>query len=260
MDAATVEAYLARIGVSGPVTPDAATLATLQRAHLLAVPFENLSIHLGEPITLDPDLLVEKIVERRRGGFCYELNGAFASLLDALGYDVALLAARVITPTGLGPPYDHMCLRVDLDEPWLADVGFGKFATRPLRLSSRDEQQDPGGRFRLVDAPDGDLDVVMDGQPQYRFDLRPRELDEFIATCWYQQTYPTSHFRQAVTCSRLTESGRITISGSRLIVTSGEERRESNLAHDALLAAYREHFGIELHRIPEALGQVLVDQ
>src|SRR5439155_2799294 len=132
----------------------------LHRAHLLAVPFENLSIHLGEPISLAPEDLFDKIVTRRRGGFCYELNGAFALLLEALGARVARLAARVYGDGRPGPPFDHLALAVYLDGgPWLADVGFGRHTTYPLRFDERGEQDDPGGRFRLVDAPDGDLDV-----------------------------------------------------------------------------------------------------
>src|SRR5579863_4375985 len=97
-------------------------LRVLQLAHLRAVPFENLSIHMGEPILLSLETLFQKIVARRRGGFCHELNGAFAGLLDALGYPVQILSARVFGSAGLGPPFDHMALRVDLEHPWLVDV------------------------------------------------------------------------------------------------------------------------------------------
>jgi arylamine N-acetyltransferase len=95
MDHETVVAYLDRIGVTAPAACDAAGLRTLHRAHQLTVPFENLSIHLAEPISLDERDLADKIVRRRRGGFCYELNGAFALLLEALGAQVSRVAARV---------------------------------------------------------------------------------------------------------------------------------------------------------------------
>lgn len=127
MDDATVDAYLSRIGSARPERPGADELATLQQNHLASVPFENLSIHLGEEIVLEEKALLEKVVTRRRGGFCYELNGAFAALLSALGYEVTMLAARVFTPDGLGPLFDHLVLRVDLAQPWLVDVGFGSF-------------------------------------------------------------------------------------------------------------------------------------
>src|ERR1700712_2686623 len=135
MDPTTAHAYLERIGTSWPtaLTPEA--LATLMQAHLATVPFENLSIHLGEPVDLDEHALMDKLVSRRRGGFCYELNGGFAALLRHLGFEVTRLAARVHTPAGLGPPFDHLTLRVDLDEPWLVDVGFGKFVASPVPLT-----------------------------------------------------------------------------------------------------------------------------
>src|SRR6266567_8643850 len=121
-------AYLDRIGAGRPAKADTAALRSLHRAHLLTVPFENLSIHLREPISLADGELIDKIVTRRRGGFCYELNGAFALLLGALGFDVGLLSARVFGDDRLGPPFDHLTLLVhtaDRDGRWLADVGFG---------------------------------------------------------------------------------------------------------------------------------------
>src|SRR5919202_1064729 len=162
-----VDAYLARIGAARPRQADAATLRELHLRHLLTVPFETLSTQLGEPIVLEPQELVDKLVQRHRGGFCYELNGAFGTLLAALGFQVTLLAARVFGAHGLGPPFDHLALRVDADTSgsWLVDVGFGRHSHYPLRLDTRTDQADPGGTFRLADAADGDLDVIRDGEP-----------------------------------------------------------------------------------------------
>jgi len=252
-----VNEYLSRIGIVRPATADAAALHELHCAHLMAVPFENLSIHLGEPISLADSDILEKIVIRRRGGFCYELNGAFALLLEALGFGVTRLAARVYGGGGLGPPFDHLCLAVrpaDDGAPWLADVGFGSHSTYPLLLDGREEQDDPAGRFQIVPAPDGDLDVLKDSEPQYRLERRTRSLDDFVPTCWWQQTAPESHFRTNVICSRLTAEGRISVAGRTLIRTTGGVRTEHELADDdAVLAAYREHFGIELNRLPEVV-------
>ena len=249
-------AYLARIGVPGPLVLDAEALRDLHRAHLMAVPFENLSIHLGEPISLDEADLVDKIVSRRRGGFCYELNGAFACLLERLGAQVRRVAARVYGDDGPpGPPFDHLALVVRLPDgtgPWLADVGFGSHSTYPLLADARSAQADPGGQFLLADLPEGDMDVAKDGRPQYRIELRERALDDFVPTCWWQQTSPRSHFTRSVICSRLTADGRISISGRRLIRTAGGQRTEENLTDDqALLAAYRDHFGIDLGSVPQ---------
>jgi N-hydroxyarylamine O-acetyltransferase len=243
-----LSAYLTRIGAARPSRADAATLRELQPRHLLTVPFENLSIHLGEPIVLDPEALVDKLVQRHRGGLCYERNGAFATLL----------AARVFGADGLGPPFDHLALRVDVDSSgsWLVDVGFGRHSHYPLRLDTRTDQADPGGTFRLADTADGDLDVIMDGQPQYRVEARPRTLGDFEATCWWHQTSPRSHFTHGPVCSRLTQTGRVTLSDRTLVQTTGDQRQERTLTTDAeVLAAYRTWFEIVLDRVPGRPGK-----
>jgi N-hydroxyarylamine O-acetyltransferase len=251
-------AYLDRISAGRPDIASAAALHALHRAHLLAVPFENLSIHLGEPVSLDDRDLFGKIVTRRRGGFCYELNGAFALLLGALGFDVRLLAARVFGGGRFGPPFDHLALLVhtaDGDGPWLADVGFGSHSHYPLRFTERGPQDDPGGSFRLADTADGDVDVGKDGQPQYRVERRQRSLADFGPTCWWQQTWPDSHFTRSTVCSRVTTDGRVSISGRTLIMTTNGNRAERELPTDAaVLAAYRDHFGIILEQVPPAPG------
>jgi N-hydroxyarylamine O-acetyltransferase len=260
VDDETIRAYLDRIGVAGTPAADAAGLRALHRAHQLTVPFENLSIHLAEPISLDERDLIDKIVRRRRGGFCYELNGTFALLLEALGARVSRVAAAVYGEAGLSPPFDHLALIVrpaDGSGPWLADVGFGNHSDYPLLLDAREEQDDPGGRFRLADAdPDGtgtgDIDVLKDGAPQYRLETRERSLADCVPTCWYQQTSPQSHFTRSTICSRLTPGGRVSISGRTLIKTQDGTRTEQQIGPDEeLLAAYRDHFGIELARLPD---------
>jgi N-hydroxyarylamine O-acetyltransferase len=266
-------AYLDRIGTGRPAKADTAALHALHRAHLLAVPFENLSIHLGEPVSLEPADLVGKIVTRRRGGFCYELNGAFALLLSTLGFDVRLLAARVFGDDRPGPPFDHLALlvhTVDGDGPWLADVGFGKHSEFPLCFGERGRQDDPAGAFLLAEvmpgavygsgAGDGtaagDIDVIRDGQPQYRLELRERALADFGPTCWWQQTSPESHFTRTTICSRLTARGRISISGRTLLRTADGTRTEQELpSDDAVLAAYRDYFGIILDHVPVPAGR-----
>lgn len=248
-------AYLERIGLTGPVTADHAGLRDLHRAHQMAVPFENLSIHLPEPISLDEDDLVGKIVTRRRGGFCYELNGAFALLVEALGGQVRRVGAKVYGEDGLGPPLDHMALVVtaaDGTGPWLADVGFGSHSVYPLRFDDRAEQADPAARFQLADTADGDVQVIRDGVPEYLIEPRGRPLADFVPTCWWQQTSPEVNFRTSTICSLMTADGRISISGRTMVRTARGSRTEEHLATDSLLlAAYREHFGISLAKVPE---------
>jgi N-hydroxyarylamine O-acetyltransferase len=190
-------------------------LADLHVAHLMCIPFENLSIHSGERVQLDVDWLFDKLVTRRRGGFCYELNGLFAALLRALGHHVDLLAARVIGADGtLGIPFDHMCLRVD--DIWLADVGFGDNFITPLRLDSREVQHDGRRSFRIVE--DGALHVEDAGRRVYTFELAPHALADFAPGCDFHQS-PASHFAKGRVVSRLTPGGRVTLNEGRFTTT-----------------------------------------
>jgi N-hydroxyarylamine O-acetyltransferase len=230
-------------------------LRDLQVAHLLAVPFENLSIHAGEPIVLEDEALFEKIVVRRRGGFCYEANGLFAALLNAIGFDVKMLAAGVARPDGsFGPEFDHMALMVTLAERWLVDVGFGDSFIEPLRLDERGEQVQPDGRAYRI-APDGEEHLILlrrvaesaEWEPQYRFTLRPYAYADYEEMCRFHQTSPESHFTRARICSRATPAGRVTLSEMRLIETqAGGERIERLLeSEEEYAAALREHFRID---------------
>jgi len=246
-------AYLARIGYTGPLQPSAESLRLLQRAHLLTVPFENLDIGRKRKIMVDRDRSVAKVVSEKRGGFCYELNAAFATLLESLGFKVTLLSARVPRQDGSdGPEFDHLALRVDLDQPWLADVGFGDSFLDPLRLEINAEQsQADGRRFRIVDRAAGVLELQRrDGdkwKTEYLFTLQPRRIDDFTPMCHYHQTSPESPFTRKRICSRATPDGRITLADDKLIITRGGEREEravpSEQKWNRLLL---QHFGIVL--------------
>jgi N-hydroxyarylamine O-acetyltransferase len=242
-----VDAYLARIGYAGSREPVEATLAGLHRAHMLAVPFENLDIHLGVENVLDPEHIYDKIVSRRRGGWCYELNGLFALLLEALGFKVTRYSAAVVVSDPLSPDFVHLTLRVDLGRPWLADVGFGASFTRPLRLDDHGDQERDGKRYRVARAEDGRMVLHEDDAPQYAFALKPRRMEEFAEMCRRQQTDPDSHFLEAPMCTRATEDGRETLSGMRLIATTPAGRTERRLADEEERAAVlRDVFGINL--------------
>jgi N-hydroxyarylamine O-acetyltransferase len=227
-----VSSYLARIAYSGPLDPSPAPLRQLQVAHLYTVPFENLDIHLGRKITCNEERFLQKIINHRRGGFCYELNGGFAALLRAIGFPVTLLSARVSREDGTASAeFDHLALRVDLQEPWLVDVGFGDSFLEPLRLETEEEQHESTGRtYRIVKV--GDVRMVqrrLEGgtwKPQYQFTLQPRSLEEFQPRCVYQQTSPESHFTRQRICTLAKPEGRITLSDLKLIKTTHGQRSE----------------------------------
>ncbi|MGY4920948.1 arylamine N-acetyltransferase family protein [Streptomyces sp. 900105755] len=271
MNPAQIDAYLGRLGAARPARPTADALRELHVRHLRTVPFENLSVHLGEEIVLAEERLVAKVAGAGRGGFCYELNGAFSVLLTALGFGVTRLAGRVYGAEGrVGIPYDHLALRVRTVDggEWLADVGFGAHSHHPLAFAERGEQADPGGTFRIAEAgPDeagavggggdravgADLDVLRDGEPQYRLEVRPRVLGDFAAGAWWHGTSPSSHFTRSLVCSRVTgDGGRITLSGRTLTRTAADGTREiRELEHDEeVLGVYRERFGIVLNCVP----------
>ena len=246
-----VPAYFERIGYSGSSASTLDTLRALHRAHLLTVPFENLDIALGRPIVLDQDALLRKIVNQHRGGFCYELNGAFAGLLRALGFRVTLLSARVSRESGgESPEFDHLALRIDLEFPWLADVGFGELFLEPLRIDAGNEQADSAGRFRLLEDGDRLQLEKREGscwKREYSFSLQPRAMKDFEPRCRFHQTSPESHFTQNRICTRATPEGRLTLSEMKLIVTQNGQREEkalsSEVERDRVL---EECFGIRL--------------
>jgi N-hydroxyarylamine O-acetyltransferase len=251
-----VGAYLKRIDYQGDLEPTAANLRGLQRAHLLAVPFENLDIHAQRPLSLDEPRLFEKIVTRRRGGICYELNTLFAALLRALGFPVAFLAARdAHADGGFGPPFDHLALHVRAPdaqgEPrdWLADVGWGDTFTTPLRLDRRDLQDDGLRAYRL-EPLDDDMLVWQrhaDGQWErnYRVATAPSAPHEFDEALRYHQSSPDAPFTRQRLVTQAAPGGRITLTPHKLVVTRGRERHEQPVADDAAFwTLLAQHFGI----------------
>lgn len=259
LSAADIPAYLQRIDYANRVRPDFATLRALHLAHLHTVPFENLDVHLKRPITLDVDRLFDKIVVQRRGGFCYQLNGLFAWLLRALGYDVTHLSARVAQGSGsFGAEFDHLTLLVRTpDQPssaWLADVGFGDFFLEPLDFHESGEQAQEGCAYWLKYQENDDGQYTLwrreeDGSaaPQYRFTLQPRPYGEFAPMCEYHQTSPKSSFTQKRVCTLAIPDGRVTLTDSRLIATVNGRREERPVRDEAQYELLlQEYFGVDL--------------
>src|SRR5579859_2714826 len=256
-----LEAYLDRIGYSGSLAPSADTLVALQQAHLYTVPFENLDIGLGRRLSLALPALYDKIVTRRRGGFCYELNGLFAWLLSSLGYGVTYLSARVAEPGGaFGPEFDHLTLLVQgaagspAGERWLADVGFGDSFMQPLRLGAGEQPQDQWV-YGLDEQDDGwrlwRREAAGAVELQYAFTLQPREFAaDFEAMCLWQQTAPESHFFQHRMATLPTSTGRITIFDGRWIVTEHGQKREQAIDEAEFWRRARTDFGMPLAEAP----------
>lgn len=228
--------YFERIGLNGvELAADLASLKLLHRQHLTSVPFENLDIHWKRPIILDTARFFDKIVSRKRGGFCYELNGLFRALLTEIGFQTRIVSARVFgSETGFGPEFDHAAIIVTIGQlEYLADVGFGDFTAEPLRIVPDAEQHDREGEFVLRRGDFGTLVVnkrAGDGWlPLYSFSLLGRHLNEFGQMCDFQQYSPDSHFTKGKLCSIMTRTGRKTLTDSKFIVNDNGERRVSEV-------------------------------
>lgn len=219
-----LDAYLARIGHRAPTPPTLETLVALHRAHLAHIPYENLDIHLGRRLTLDPAAAFDKLVRRRRGGWCYEHNLLFASVLEALGFDVQRLSGAVGRASqGEAAEHNHLVLLVTLagGERMLADVGFGDAPLEPLPLRPGRYRQaffevglsEAGGRWTFHNHAFG-------GAPDFDFTLEPRALDVFAERCAYLQTSPESGFVRTTVCQRLREDRLASLRGAVLTIAT----------------------------------------
>ena len=254
LDPKHISAYLKRIGFDGDLTPSLELLATLQKTHLLHIPFENLDIHYDRPITLDFERIYEKVIHQRRGGFCYELNGLYYYLLKSLGYQVKRISARVYA-AGLKLPheYDHLAVIVTLDgKEYLTDVGYKEFAFAPLKLELDISQKDERGHFRFDQHSEGYIRVSkvsnMETLPEYVFMNVHREFSEFTQMCHFQQYDEQSHFRKQKLISVPTESGRVTLTSTKLKITENGKAHESPI-HDQeeFAARLKQYFGMVIH-------------
>ncbi|CAM2069227.1 Arylamine N-acetyltransferase [Sulfidibacter corallicola] len=251
LDPHQIDAYLDRIGFVGDRTPNGEILRQLHLAHMYRVPFENLDIPLGTPIDLSLEALFDKIVYRRRGGFCYELNYLFSRLLAALGFEVRMLSAQVYQNGAYGRHFDHMTLSVALDgQSVIADVGFGDSFREPLPLAT--ETREPlGVGYRIQQ--DGDAWVMQQRKPgetwqhQYLFTLQGHDIEAYHEMCLYQQTNPESSFSHKSVCSIATPDGRSTISNGRFIRSTADGRHVEPIETES---AYRDllqrHFQVAL--------------
>ncbi|MBN8654240.1 MAG: arylamine N-acetyltransferase [Anaerolineae bacterium] len=247
-----ISAYLNRINYHGSTQPTAETLRGIHRAHLLAVPFENLDIHLNRHIVLDEAALFEKIVVNRRGGYCYELNGLLASLLSQMGFNVTMFSSNVIHD-GIPAEIDHLTLLIQLGERWIVDVGFGDSSRLPLRLVEEEKQFGVDSTYRFVRSEDRwllqRLIETEEWYNEYSFNvnLTLLALSDFEEANRYYQTAPESYFVQGRICSRAMEDGRVSLTGHELIVTRNGQREETPIEDEqAFVRALIENFGISI--------------
>lgn len=252
--AVDLAAYAARIGCTGALRPDLETLRALTRLQPAAIPFEAIDVLLGRGVELSPAAVEAKLIGRHRGGYCFEQNGLLKRALEAIGFEVEGLLARVrwmALPGARTPPRSHMVLRVTIDGvPWLADVGFGSCVpTAPLRMEEAGPQPTEHEMFRLVTHGRAlMLQALIDGewQPVYELFPEPQEPIDFEVANWFTSTSPSSHFRHRLIVTRTTPEARLTLLDGRLTIRpAGGQAERRQLGADGIERALAELFGLE---------------
>ena len=243
--------YLARIGYDGPVAPTLEVLRALQAAHIAAIPFEALDVLTGKGVDVDAGSVDAKLIDQRRGGYCYEQNGLFLRVLQAIGFDAEVRLGRVRWMMAEDAPTtarSHLVIRVMLDgRPWLADVGFGAAApTAPLAMDDPDPQPTVHEAYRirqshgewLVEALLGDSWKAM-----YVFDDVPQQPIDIAVSNWYTATHPSSHFRHQLIVARASDTARYVLRDNRLTIRFTDGRVEqSYLTADEIETALADIF------------------
>ncbi len=251
----SLDTYLSRIQYAGPLSLAHDTLVALIEHHLASIPFENIDILLDRPIDIRPDDIVRKLVDDQRGGYCFEHNGLFAQVLEALGFEVERLAARVLWgrhPHDPPRPRTHMALRVRSEERWwLVDVGFGGACpVAPLAFDDADAQATFLESFRVEPSADGWTVFVQTGELwKALYDVSSHPLDEidYVPLNWFTSTHPDSPFKQHLMAACVTRDARYSLLDARLTVRHRDGTQETrSLDADALATALTEHFGLDV--------------
>lgn len=246
-----VESYLKYLDVEPQEKLTYVYLAKLQMQHMLKIPFENLDIHLNIPIVLEKEYLFNKIINNKRGGFCYELNYLFYNLLKELGFEVYLLSCSFYYSNidKFAPEFDHLALLVNLSQPFLVDVGFGDSFRIPLPIPNG-QIKDISGKYRVYKTDDEFFLQRFNEEnwlTQYKFSLDPKHIEEFSEMCLYHQTSPETIFTQKKLCTIATPFGRVTLTDDSLTTTNNRLKEKQiildcNDFNDKLAS----HFGIIL--------------
>ena len=241
--------YCQRIGYAGELHADLATVQALMQHQLRSVPFENLDVLAGKPISLNPDDIVAKIVGRQRGGYCYEINGLFALALQALGIEWQFVAARpLFYPVKRPRTHAALLVRVEGAE-WLCDLGFGSYGIRaPLRLDvlATPVQQDCDTFMLSHEGDDFILKAQVDGAwaNQYGFNRSPVEWIDFAPANWMNSTHPDAVFTQKPLVVLFTANGRNILFGDSFKQVDAGITTQRTLAPHEHAAVLEEHFGL----------------
>lgn len=255
-----LDAYFARIGYTGTPRADLATLTALHRAHVQAIPFENLDVQLGQAPGLDPLAAYAKLVERRRGGWCYEQNGLLGLVLTTLGFDVTRMAGAVLRQVrGDATMGSHLCLKVTLEQDWLVDVGFGAAQLEPLQLANGTWDHAPIP-VSLAQTEDAHWRLAIQlGSGEMSFDFRDAPADEarLQQLCDWQGQNSESVFVQNLVAQRRLNGEHRVLRGRVFTRATAAGAEQHVLAGaDELLAVLAGEFGIEEPAIADLWGAI----
>lgn len=247
-----IQKYLQRIGYTGSLKCSERVLADLHTSHVRSIPFENIDVQNNVPIILSLNALFEKVINRQRGGFCYELNYLFYGLLNNLGFEVDMISSRIYNKLGVkGPEYDHMSLVVKLKENWLVDVGFGNLFIRPIPIIDEAKCEDQGGKFKINKIEDkvyllsvSKIENVF--EKKYEFNLAPRRIEDFENQCTFKQYHPESYFVENFICTLPTLTGRKTVFNDIFRIANGAEKVEKRIENKRdLISIITSEFNID---------------
>lgn len=249
----SVAQYAKRIEYQGALKVGYACLSTLHRCHVMTIPFEALDVQLNRKISLELHDVYTKVVSKKRGGFCYELNYLFYSFLSKIGFNCFMVSSKIFDDVAYGPDFDHMSVIVRLEEDWLVDVGFGDLFIEPIKVHVMDIQPDQFKKYKIVQKENDQylltesLKDKNDFKKKYIFDLTKRSIVEFADQCYYKQYAPESYFVKNRVCTLPTEFGRKTIMNDLFKVKYKGEVQETIIKDDAqYIELLHSEFGITL--------------
>jgi len=243
-------AYLKRIGYTDIIDVTDEVLMRLHKKHVYQIPFENLDVYYKRIFNLDIGNVYEKVINDKRGGFCYELNLLFNWLLTQISFSSRIIASRIFNEDGtVGPEFDHMSIYVKTGKEYLLDVGYGDLFVTPIEMKGG-VQFDGRNYFRIDRWNKNEYVISMsiDGlsfSKKYTFSLDVVDIKNFNSICLDKQINPTSFFVKNVVCTRPTEKGRVTIFNNKLVEKNGESRMEQVIQSDQhLTTCLKDKFGI----------------
>lgn len=227
-----LSAYLERINIFKDVSTNIEDLKLIQKQHLLTVPFENLDIHLYNHINLSQEKLFDKIVYKKRGGICYELNYLLSTILKQIGFQIVLLGGKVLSENGTF--HDHLFIKVDINgDEFLVDVGFGDNFMEPLEFICDEQQNDLKGLFKIKKIDKSTYKLLKKSNNQWKleyiFEDEEKNIEEFDYRVKFFVHSDESIFKKNVFCSIEKEVGRLSLKKDKFIITEGEYKREINL-------------------------------